>query len=90
MNNLAPSYLCDLVKPRNPCSTYSLRSNEDQYCLAVSKRPKYKKMENAFSFSGPDIWNSLPVNIRSMNNIMNFKKALKTHYFRQAFSDLLT
>ena len=67
---------------------YSLRSNDDEHLFEVSRRPRFKKMENAFSYSGPHTWNSLPVHIRSMNNIDAFKSALKTHYYRQAFEKL--
>ena len=46
-------------------------------------------MENAFSYTGPFVWNSLPLNIRTIKNPANFKTALKTHYFKEAFSDII-
>ena len=90
INNVAPSYLSDLVHLKSPCSSYSLRTNDDKHLLEIQKLPHYKKMESAFSYFGPDTWNSLPKNIRSISNINNFKQSLKTYYFKLAFSDLLT
>lgn len=85
LNNTAPSYLCNLISLKTQ-SSYSLRRNNDCYLLEVLKRPRYQKMENAFSYIGPSVWNSLPWNIRSVNNINTFKTALKTHLFEQAFN----
>ena len=40
----------------------------------------------AFSVAAPSEWNSLPVNIRQIPDIKQFKRALKTHYFTWAYS----
>ena len=40
-----------------------------------------------FSFCGPSIWNNLPYSVRTCNNILQFKKLLKTHLFREAFEE---
>ena len=39
----------------------------------------------AFSVAAPSEWNSLPVNIRQIPNITQLKRALKTHYFTEAY-----
>ena len=39
----------------------------------------------AFSVAGPDIWNSLPATIRTIDSHPAFRRALKTHLFRSAF-----
>ena len=39
----------------------------------------------AFSVAGPDIWNSLPATIRTIDSHPVFRRALKTHLFRSAF-----
>lgn len=88
INNIAPDYLSDLVKLKEPCSSHNLRTNVDKHLLQIKNKPHYKKMEYAFSHFGPTTWNSLPVNIRSIVNINIFKSELKTHYFKQAFHDI--
>ena len=40
----------------------------------------------AFSVCGPDIWNSLPVNIRLTDSHAAFRCALKTHRFNNALN----
>ena len=88
INNISPSYLSDLIQLKLPSSRYNLRINNDKFLLETLDKPRYLKMENAFSFSGPKIWNSIPSNIRSVNDVNIFKTMLKTHYFEQAFHDL--
>ena len=41
---------------------------------------------SAFSVTAPSEWNSLPVNIRQIPDIRQFKRALKTHYFTEKYS----
>ena len=40
----------------------------------------------AFSLYGPQLWNSLPENLRVAETVEVFKKRLKTHLFNQAFN----
>ena len=35
--------------------------------------------------AGPKVWNSLPSNIRTITNLVDFKKKLKTFFYRKAF-----
>ena len=35
----------------------------------------------SFRCSAPAIWNSIPLDIRSLQTIDGFKRGLKTHYF---------
>ena len=39
----------------------------------------------AFSVSAPSTWNSLPVNIHSVDTLSSFKRQLKAHLFQSAF-----
>ena len=84
LNNIAPSYLqqCLQIKDQ-PLKT--LRTDLDYFLL---KRPSVSNLvrtERGFSFCGPSIWNNLPYSVRTSNNILQFKKLLKTHLFREAF-----
>ena len=40
----------------------------------------------ALFVAAPTEWNNLPANLRSIADITAFKKAIKTHFFRQAYS----
>ena len=53
MNNLAPTYLSDLVNLKTPSSRYNLRINDDKLLLDIPKKPHYVKMESAFTHLGP-------------------------------------
>ena len=86
INNLAPKYLSSLIRLRLP-SKYSVRLNNDYYLLEVITSTNFKQTEGAFSFIAPRIWNDLPYSLRCLSELSLFKKSLKTHYFRIAFSD---
>jgi len=49
-------------------------------------RLRTKFGERAFSHAGPVTWNALPDNVRTVANPVKFRKLLKSHYFRIAFS----
>ena len=44
--------------------------------------------QHAFSFTGPNQWNALPSNLRSIVKFHNFKKALRSHFLDQYRSDV--
>ena len=48
--------------------------------LAVPPYHRLTLTQHSVSFKGPQIWNNLPPEIRSLNSITKFKKALKYHY----------
>ena len=81
-NDDFPIYLKELITIYTPSRT--LRSC-DKFLL---KKPFMKLLtfgQKSFSFAAPEVWNSLPFEIRSCNNFNIFKKKLKTHFFRIAF-----
>ena len=82
---LAPTYLQDLIKVKPPCR-YQLRS-DDKFFLAVPKTKCKTFGDRAFYKAGPDLWNHLPLSLRNTNDLQKFKKDLKTHLFRVAFSE---
>jgi hypothetical protein len=82
IRDLAPEYLKDLVEVYHPSRV--LRSASKNYLC--EKRSNLKKAgDRAFSVCAPKAWNKLPEDIMSINDLDEFKKALKTFYFRQAF-----
>ena len=42
----------------------------------------------AFAVSAPELWNKLPVDIRSCDNLNLFKRKLKTHLFSNYFKQM--
>ena len=86
INNLAPSYLQELLHVRDP-KLNSLRIDDDYFFLKTPSIPSLKSTESAFVFSGPKVWNSLPYQIRCSESIEQFKSKLKTYYFNLVFND---
>ena len=41
----------------------------------------------SFGVAGPDLWNSVPLDIRNASSYAVFKKTLKTYFFKDAFAD---
>ena len=84
IHGLAPEYLHELICVKAP-SRYHLRSN-DQLLLS---QPKFKSLktlgDRAFISAAPNLWNSLPNDIRSAKTVDHFKKLVKTHLFKIAF-----
>ena len=87
IHRLAPEYICELisVKPKNK---YGLRSNDNGILLS---RPTFKSYatlgDRSFRVAAPKVWNSLPFNIRTAEDIGHFKRSLKTFLFKKAFID---
>ena len=77
-----PSYLKELITVYKP--TRSLRSSDK--CLLAKPFKKLKFGHKSFHYSAPFVWNDLPEEIWSCTSLFTFKKLLKTHYFRKAFS----
>ena len=77
-HGLAPTYLQDLVQVYEPAR--ALRSSDQN--LLQPKSAKLKSYgDKAFSVCGPKLWNMLPQELRLCDNILDFKKPLKTHLF---------
>ena len=82
LNQLAPSYLSDLLIHYRPSRT--LRSSDKE--LLVQPRCHLKTYgERAFSFIAPKLWNTLPLSIKRCNSAESFKSTLKTYLFRNYF-----
>ncbi len=81
-NDLAPAYLTNLLSCYNP--TRSLRL-QNSGLLVVPRIAKSTKRGRTFSYSAPELSNSLPDNVRGLDTLSLFKSRLKTHLFSQAF-----
>ena len=82
-NGLAPPYLCELIEPYVP--PRPLRS-ADQLLLVDPGATCRTRGDRAFAVAGPQLWNALPLHIRSAQSLGIFKSLLKTHFFSLAFN----
>ena len=82
LNQLAPSYLTDLLIRYQPLR--KLRSSDKE--LLVQPRCHLKTYgERAFSFIAPKLWNTLTLSIKRCKSIESFKSTLKTYLFENFF-----
>ena len=81
LHNDAPSYISAMLQPYEPQRT--LRSSKSKYLAAKKTRVRYGS--RSFSASGPELWNTLPHDIRNSQSISMFKRKLKTYLFRKAY-----
>ena len=82
LNGTGPSYIREMLSFYVP--NRSLRSSHEN--LLVVLRISTKSFGGrAFSFSAPSLWNSLPTQLRFIEEINIFKASIKTFLFKQAF-----
>ena len=83
----APEYLASLAVKYQPARV--LRSATQARLLKPSGL-KSSLSSHSFSVAAEDVWNRLPLDIRSMSDISQFKGHLKTHYFNLHFNKHLS
>jgi len=79
----SPAYLQELISIHHP--TRPLRSAE----AITLQHPNIKLKtigHRSFSSAAPTLWNALPADIRQCANLFSFRKKLKTHLFKQAYT----
>jgi hypothetical protein len=87
LQDKAPQYIKDLIERQNNTS-HGLRSNSKN--LLMTKKSKYASFgDRNFSHVAPHLWNTLPVSLRHCDSLDVFKRLLKTHLFKQAYSNYL-
>ena len=84
IHGIAPLYIQDLVQVKSQ-GAYNLRSSRAVLLDAPSIRTKVTLGDRAFQVAAPKLWNSLPSELRLINNIDIFKRRLKTYLFKVAF-----
>ena len=55
--------------------------------LVVPQYHRLTSTQKAVSYTGPSAWNSLPETLKTIENLSNFKKKLKTYFINQYNSD---
>ena len=85
LHDLAPMYVRDLLE-RKQNATHALRSNKGN--LLVAKRSISATYgDRNFSNVAPRLWNALPGPLRHCDELVSFKRQLKTYLFRKAYCD---
>ena len=83
LHGAAPKYLVNLISLRDHVCV--IRSTSQGSILKVPSTSRKTFADRSFSVCGPKVWNALPCHIRTCDDIDNFRKLLKTHYFVNAF-----
>lgn len=81
LGGTGPGYLRDLLHTHTPMR--ALRSSADSSRLVIPKTRTVSFGDRAFSAAGPRIWNSLPQHLRCASSETEFRRGLKTHFFRK-------
>ncbi len=84
-----PSYFSPYIE-RYSCVFRTRRSKPENNYLS---KPVYDSnihcskvhFDNSFAYYAPNLWNSLPPEIRSITKLYTFRKALKTYLFSKAY-----
>jgi len=72
------NYLCDLFQKQHGSDFYSLRSSRYNLKLPKARTDYYR---NSFSFTGADVWNTLPDTLKSVPTLSAFKRCIMSHHF---------
>ena len=59
------------------------------FCFTIQSQSHFNFKSygyRAFAVSAPELWNKLPDDIRSCDNLNIFKRKLKTHLFKNYFN----
>ena len=84
-HGLAPMYLQELVQMNRDDSAVK-ETRTKTACNLLMKIPKFSKLKatsRRFSNYAPESWNSLPLNVRNIDNIVSFKGKLKNYLYDQ-------
>ena len=84
----APMYLQELVKEKP--YRRALRSTTSLSSVGQFNQPFGRTSQvfnSSFIISGPRIWNALSVELRYAESFEAFKKGLKTHLFKELYSE---
>jgi len=86
LHRRCPPYLADLV-------AFSSTDSHRQLCSSTTRAATIQRTRTqfgrpAFSVCGPDVWNSLPPSVCTVESLYSsFRHALKTHLFQLAFNN---
>ena len=77
MNNLAPSYLSNLLVPVSNTLAYGTRSTTNNNLVIPTHNTELFKQ--SFSYSAVTIWNSIPLSLKETPSLQYFKNKAKLY-----------
>jgi hypothetical protein len=84
LHQQAPQYLQDLVTIKTYNRPTRSSQNSSQLLeVPFTRRNTFK--DRSFSVAGPKIWNSLPNHLRDIDDLLQFRKELKTVLFKKCY-----
>ena len=82
LHGKAPLYIAERLHVQSSTGNRCTRSSADQATKLVVPFNKKKTFgDRSFSTRGPQLWNALPENLRSIDDFDKFKASLKTYFF---------
>ena len=79
LNVMTPEYLRSNFVFRDNLNSYHLRNTENTLTLP---QPRTDYLKKSFSYSGAQLWNSLPIELRQATSLNDFKTKLKHHSYK--------
>ena len=76
---MTPKYLRSCFVVRDNLNSYHLRKTENTLTLP---QPRTDYLKKSFSYSGAQLWNSLPVELRQATSLNDFKTKLRRHSYK--------
>ncbi len=70
---MAPIYISELLIPKPSSDRWTLRS-DDKGLLHIPKSNCKTLGDRSFAHAAPQLWNSLPLNVRNCDNISAFER----------------
>ena len=78
-HNLAPAYLMPNFKLISSAHSYNIRGSNNNFCLTRD----LSLFSNGFAYTAIKQWNSLPEDIKSIDQFKVFKRKLKQYLILQ-------
>ena len=82
LHGMTPEYLGSRFVYRNNTSAYRLRNTENKLVLP---QPRTDYLKSFFFYSGVQLWNNLPTELRLATSLSEFKTELSCHSFNLNF-----
>ena len=78
LNGLASEYISDVFTKVSESHVRNLRSDDNDLLLLLDQELVTMKIRSQY----PQLWNELPLDIRSISTLNTFKNTLKAHLFK--------
>ena len=84
IHGLAPAYISDLLVIKRK-SSYNIKSKSGILLEPPRSKMLATLVERAFQATAPHLWDELPLQLRTIRSVENFKNSIKTFLFKQTF-----